>query len=262
MTHRPDFASARLAGSAAFRDLGGAPAEDGRRVAHGMLFRSDAMTTLDDADREIVRSLAFRLVCDLRGSAEREREPCLAWLDAGTRRLHLDVSAGLALATAKFVDRLRRGPDPAAAAAMMQATYAHMPRSASPLLGQLFEALAAGEWPMLVHCTAGKDRTGFTVAMILSALGVPRDYIVTDYLRGSGHDPLHDGQPSARLLETIVGRRLDPEEAVLVHGVHASYLEAAFATIERDWGSPITYLEQAAGLDAQRRQSLRDHVLV
>jgi protein-tyrosine phosphatase len=262
MTRHQDLAATRLAGSAAFRDLGGAPAADGRHVAHRRLFRSDALATLGDADREIVRSLAIRLVCDLRGPAEREREPCLAWLDAGIRRLHLDVSAGLAPATAEFVERLRRGPDPAAAAAMMQATYAQMPHSASSLLAQLFDALAEGEWPVLVHCTAGKDRTGFTVAMILTALGVPRDYIVEDYLRGSGHDPLHEGQPSARLLEAMVGRLLDREEAVLVHGVQASYLEAAFATIERDWGSPTTYLEQVAGLDAQRRRSLREHVLV
>ena len=252
----------RPAGSPAFRDLGGAPAADDRRLAHGKLYRADAMTQVDDEDRTGVSRLGLRLVCDLRGAAEREREPCLTWLEPMTRRLHVDVSAGLATATAESVELLRRGPNPAAAATMMRTTYEQLPGSAGPVLGQLFDALAHGAWPLLVHCTAGKDRTGFVVAMILSALGTPREFVFEDYLRGSGRDPLLHDQPSGRLLETMLGRRLEPGEARWVHGVHRDYLAAAFATIEREWGSPEAYLERAAGLDASRRDAIRSHVLV
>ena len=256
-----DSATQPLAGSAAFRDLGGLPGAGGRCLAHGRLFRADALSDVGHDQRAFLGALGLRLVCDLRGSAERDREPCLAWLEPAPRRLHLDVSSGLAVATAGSVALLRRGPDPAAAAAMMRTTYAQLPHAAAPLLGQLFEAMADGHWPVLVHCTAGKDRTGFAIAMILSALGTPRELIFDDYLRGSGRDPLLHDQPSGRLLEAIVGRRLEPDEAVLVHGVHREYLAASFATIERDWGSVAEYLARAAGLDAARSRAMLRHFL-
>lgn len=253
---------ATLAGSAAFRGLGGAPTVDGLRVAAGRLYRADALAALDATDRAVLDAIGLRLVCDLRGRDERERTRCLHWLQPAPRVLSLELSAGLAAATASAIERMRRGPDAAAAAAMMRATYATLPRSAAPFLGELFGALAAGELPVLVHCTAGKDRTGFSIALILTALGVEPEFIYSDYLHGSGRDPLAEDQPSAHMLEWLVGRRLSPDEAFWVHGVHREYLDSAFAAIERDWGSVQRYLEIAAGLDAQCSASLRERLLV
>jgi hypothetical protein len=127
--------------------------------------------------------------------------------------LHLELLSGLAAATLPFLDRLRRAP-------LMETTYAHLPCSAAPLLSQLFESLAAGGWPLLVHCTAGKDRTGFTVAMILAALDVEPDFIRDDYLRGSGRNPLEIEQPSTHMMNALIGRRLTDEESRFVHTVH------------------------------------------
>jgi protein-tyrosine phosphatase len=246
-----------LAGSAAFRDLGGAPTVDRRRVACGRLFRADALSGLDVQDRATLRSLNLRLICDLRSSAERSSKPCLDWLDPAPRRLQLELSAALAAATLPLLERLRRGPDPEAARELMEATYAELPGSAAPFLAQLFESLATGEWPLLVHCTAGKDRTGFTVAMILTALDVEPDFIRHDYLRGSGRNPLESEQPSTHMMDALIGRRLTDEESRFVHAVHRGYLDAAYARIARDWGSPLAYLERVAGVDARRRATLR-----
>jgi protein-tyrosine phosphatase len=250
-----------LRSSPAFRDLGGAPTTDGRQVLAGRLFRADALSALDAADRAVIDSIGLRLVCDLRGADERTRTRCLHWLDPEPSVLHLELSAGLVKATAPLVSRLARGPDLEAAAAMMRTTYAELPRSSSALLGALFESLATGGTPALIHCTAGKDRTGFTVAMLLSALGVSRDFIYEDYLRGSGRDPLDPAQPSSHMLDAMLGRLLEPEEAVLVHGVHREYLDAAFASIECGWGDTLRYLEHVAGVDADRRRALREHLL-
>ena len=229
--------------------------------AAGRLFRSDALVELTGDDRAIVKGLGLRVVCDLRSVAERERTPCLDWMQPAPRRICLDLSEGLGASTAANIKHMREGPDPEAAASMMRATYRELPRSSATLLRQLFDVLVAGEVPLLLHCTAGKDRTGFVVAMILDALGVPREFVVADYLRGSGRDPLDDAQPSSRLLETIVGRVLAPEEAVLVHGVHREYLEAAYATIESDWGDVRRYLECVAGLTTDRRHVMREQFL-
>jgi len=247
----------RLRDSPAFRDLGGTATDDGRRVRPGRLFRADALTALAAPDRAVIDRLGLRLVCDLRGHAERARAPALGWLQPAPRTLHLDIATALAADVAPFVERLGRGRDAAAAAAMMRATYAALPRAAAPSLQTLFKSLCDGELPVLVHCTAGKDRTGFVTAMILSALGVGRNSVYADYLRGSGRDPQQADQPSAHALETMIGRRLDPEEAGLVHGVRRDYLDAAFAAIERGWGGTTGYLQRAAGLDADRLMALR-----
>jgi protein-tyrosine phosphatase len=254
--------SITLSGSAAFRDLGGAPTIDRRRVAYGRLFRADALSGLDEQDRAILNRLNLRLVCDLRSAPERSSRPCLDWLEPEPRRLHLELSSGLATATLPFLDRLRRAPDPEAARELMETTYAHLPRSAAPLLSQLFESLAAGEWPLLVHCTAGKDRTGFTVAMILAALEVEPDFIRDDYLRGSGRNPLEIEQPSTHMMDALIGRRLTDEESRFVHTVDSSYLDAAYARIEHDWGNALAYLERATGLDAGRRATLREQFVI
>lgn len=251
----------RLASSPAFRDLGGLPAADGRRVAYGRLYRADALSAPAAADRAVLDALGLRLICDLRGGDERTRTPCLAWLQPEPRRMHLDVSADLGPDVLQPLQRMMRGPDPDAAAAMMRATYAALPRGAAPVLGGLFRALAQGECPALVHCTAGKDRTGFITAMILTALDVPRTHVEVDYLLGSGRDPQHVDQPSSHMMTAILGRTLDPAEARHVHAVHRDYLDAAFAAIERDWGSPLNYLKQAAGIDAPLQVALQQALL-
>ena len=179
----------------------------------GRLFRADALSRLNDEDRAVIDALGLRLVCDLRSADERRHTPCLPWVQTRPRELHLELSAGLVSAVAPAIERLLRGPDAAAAAAMMRTTYAELPRSAAPLLGKLFDAMLGGDLPVLVHCTAGKDRTGFTIAMILTALGVSLDVVYADYLRGSGRDPLQADQPSSHLIETILGRQLQPDEA-------------------------------------------------
>jgi protein-tyrosine phosphatase len=248
--------------SPAFRDLGGTRTSDGRVIARGRLFRADALSLLDTDDRAVIDGIGLRLICDLRSRDERERTPCLPWLQPRPRVLQLELSMGLVAAVAPWIERLLRGPDPAAAAAMMRTTYAELPRSASGLLNELFNALASGDTPVLVHCTAGKDRTGFAIAMILSALGVPQEVIYEDYLKGSCRDPLVTDQPSSHLLESILGRQLQPEEAVLVHGVHREFLDASFASIARHFGDTLSYLEQAAGVDASRRIALQRSLLV
>ena len=203
----------------------------------------------------MLNRLNLRLVCDLRSAPERSSRPCLDWLEPEPRRLHLELSSGLAAATLPFLDRLRRAPDPEAARGLMETTYAHLPCSAAPLLSQLFESLVAGGWPLLVHCTAGKDRTGFTVAMILAALDVEPDFIRDDYLRGSGRDPLEIEQPSTHMMDALIGRRLTDEESRFVHTVHGCLSRRGVRTDRRTTGepaSPISSVRQVSTRVAAR----------
>lgn len=250
-----------LPGSPAFRDLGGMLTTDGRRLAPRRLFRADALNSPDiDRDR-LLPELGLRLVCDLRNAEERELARCLHWLDPAPRSLHVELSANLAVPAAPLVRRMIAAPDPEAALALMRLTYASMPRAASSRLHVLFEALAGGEWPAVIHCTAGKDRTGFTVAVLLAALGVDRDAIYADYLLGSRRDPLQVDSPSSRFLARLLGRDLVPDEARFMNGVRGEFLDASLEAIEREWGSMRSYLHQGLGLDEARLTRLRGQFL-
>jgi protein-tyrosine phosphatase len=113
----------------------------------------------------------------------------------------------------------------------------------------------------VIHCTAGKDRTGFTVAVLLSALGVDRDDIYADYLLGSRRDPLQADSPSSQFLTRLLGRELVPDEARFMHGVRREYLDASMEAIARDWGSMQDYLHRGLSLDDARLGQLRRQFL-
>lgn len=230
-------------------------------MAHGRLYRADALHSAALDESGVLHALGLRLVCDLRSDGERKLTPCLDWLEPAPRFLHLDLSANVGAEVTSWLQRLVRGPDPEAAAGLMRATYATLPRSAAAMLGKLFESLASGELPALVHCTAGKDRTGFTIAMILAALGVSRDAILADYALGSGRDPLTVESPSGRIFLDLIGRSLETHEAAILNGVRREFLETSLAVIDEGWGSVERYLGQAIGVDAPLRRALREHLL-
>jgi protein-tyrosine phosphatase len=254
-------AAPALSGSPAFRDLGGLPTADGRRIACGRLYRADALHSRDvDADG-VLDQLGLRLVCDLRSLEEREFAPCLQWLDPGPATLQLELASNIAEPATPLLRRMIQGIDPEAARALMLLTYREMPRAAAARLGTLFRRLSAGEWPVLIHCTAGKDRTGLTVASLLWSLGVPQDLVLDDYLLGSRRDPLAAESPSAQFFTQILRRPLHADEARYVHGVQREFLDASLRTIEQEWGGIDGYLHSGIGLDDGLIDNLRQQLL-
>jgi protein-tyrosine phosphatase len=113
----------------------------------------------------------------------------------------------------------------------------------------MLESSPPGGLPALVHCSAGKDRTGYVVAILLSALGVPYEAIADDYLR-SASTPARQTciEASRHVLEAVLGFGPHPDVVQVVSEVHREFLGAAFATIEREYGGVEPYL-LACGVD-------------
>jgi protein tyrosine/serine phosphatase len=161
-----------LDGAFNFRDLGGLPAVDGRRVRRGVLYRSDTLQALSEGDVDrLVRELGIGLVVDLRGgleATEQGRGP----LAAGTT-CYLNAPLPEAPATDEPAERQT-----------LQFYLANLAAAASPLptLLQLLSSVA-GRVPTVLHCAAGKDRTGLVTALVLRLIGVEEDAVVGDYLR-------------------------------------------------------------------------------
>ena len=164
-----------------FRDLGGLPA-GGAQIRPGVLFRSEGPSNFLPHHAAAIGSLGIRTICDLRSQVERDASPH-AWRDASCRWRGLSVNADLRVFGHEGRERLIRGPDPQIAIDTMVETYREIAHALVPHWQEIAEIFLNDEAPVLVNCTAGKDRTGLVVAILLEVAGVPRDAIMDDYLR-------------------------------------------------------------------------------
>ncbi len=228
------------------RDLGGWPTGDGRRVRTGLVFRAPALINLTASDEAEVAKLGLRTVCDLRGLRERSNAPVSI---AGVDNLSMPIEPSVG---ASLRDILRTG----------QATGHVAPEEMFDLLRDAYRAyalqshaqyralfarlLSPGGLPLLLHCSAGKDRTGFGSALLLTTLGVSWDHVLEDYLATN------------RFWRRETASMFDlpqPIKDVLL-GAHETLLVAAFDAARGEYGSIDAYLERAIGLDRAARDAL------
>ncbi|WP_038200282.1 tyrosine-protein phosphatase [Xenophilus azovorans] len=237
-----------LRGAPNFRDLGGLGTREGRFIAPGRLLRSGQLGELHAEDIEHLAAWLGADVCviDLRGASERLRQAC-ALPQAVVHSLPIEPSVALKLDTA-----IASGQDltPAMARAFMAEAYRGFVRKAQAQATSLFaHVLDRAGRPLVVHCAAGKDRTGFMVALLLSALDVPRETILEDYLLTN------------QRVQPRESRRYAPEIMEVLGTVRAEFLEAAFDLIDEGFGGTARYLQQAAALTPQRRARLHEVLL-
>jgi protein-tyrosine phosphatase len=242
-----------------FRDIGGLAAADGRRLRNRVLYRSEGPASFTAVHRGELADLGIRLICDLRKQSEREAAPN-DW--SGSARLfNLAVDSDPSAATHASWNVLRLDPSDAGARASMRLSYRSMPAALHPHLAGLVDACNAGEIPLLIHCTAGKDRTGVLVALLLTALGVTHEDVVADYLRSSIFgENLRLGGPLMGAFEASFG--FAPSEAAVdvMIGVDRDYLDSAFDALAQQWGSVERYFS-TAGLDGARLERFRAALL-
>jgi protein-tyrosine phosphatase len=228
-----------LEGGHNFRDLGGYATTDGRHLRPGLIYRSASLADLTPSDHAKLDALGLRVICDLRGNEERRRRPiqwpATACLEVWSRN-HEETAANILeflLQPAVTAHDTRR---------LMIEAYRRLPYDQADSYRQVFHRIAQGNVPMVIHCSAGKDRTGVAVALLLSALGVPRNTVIADYME-SGRDVQRN---CAVALDNHVLKRLAvvPTEVwIPMMHAEASYIEAMFEQILADYGSIESFLE-------------------
>ena len=229
-----------LEGASNARDLGGWPTADGRRVRFGRVFRSAALTGLTERDTAVLAGTGLRTVCDLRGTREAEQAPYALERLPGARvcRLPIEPSVGASLRDL-LATRDATGED---VLTVMKRAYRAYALEWSHRYRAVFALLQEEAAPLLLHCSAGKDRTGFGAALILTALGVPREAVREDYLASNR---LWRG--GARIAAGL------PEEvAATLLRVHGELLDAAFEAIEEAFEGFERYAGVMLGVDMGR----------
>lgn len=249
-----------LTGAWNFRDVA-----ESADIRPGLLFRSSELSRLTDEGGAALLALGINDVADLRSRRELERRGP-GQVPAGVALHHLpfhfeDDSEQDAPHEATFQRVMSESPDgedvAESAKRYMTEVYEEFPTltGAQVAVRQVISLLADGR-PVIAHCFAGKDRTGFTVATVLEAIGVPREAILTDFLRSNDAiEPLR-----ASIMESVKARAGEAPEVLTfaearltdaVLGVHADYLDAAHRKVEEIYGSVGGFLDASGVTEAE-----------
>jgi protein-tyrosine phosphatase len=258
------FDAYALAGGCNLRDVGGLATADGRRVRRGRLLRSGVLTRLTPAAVQALQALPVRAVCDLRRTEERARHPNPSF---GPQVRRFEWDTGLATSPIRDEAFIRSESVEAARGAMVE-MYRRIPFVLQSRLAGAFAALAhAGDGATIVHCSAGKDRTGVAIALILESLGVAREHVVADYVRTREVVDLRrelfgDDATGAGLAANAGPFRALPRYALdAVLDAHPDYVLAALDAVEERHGSVEHYLLDELGLAPALLVDLRERLL-
>ena len=250
---RLDFTGAKN-----FRDLGGYRTVDGRAVIWGILYRSDQLQKLTNADLNYLTALVLDRIIDFRAVHEKEEAPDripsnsdiriveIPILDSSTE-VWRDTHDQLIKDNLKNIDSVKS----------MIETNIELATRFTPQMRQfVHELFSASGRPVLFHCAAGKDRTGFAAAILLRILGVPLEVVMEDYLLSNQYY-LSAHSWSLFLIRLMKGKRFSNVVKGFLE-VRPAYLCAAFEAIDREFGSFEKYVHNGLGLTEQDIKHLRN----
>jgi protein tyrosine/serine phosphatase len=251
-----------LGGVHNFRDYGGYGVEGGGTLRRAMLWRSAHHEQASDEDLAAIDTLGLETIIDLRGDDERLAHPCRRSPNFEARVLFADgITAGMA----PHLQAAGGAIDAATARARMIDVYAGMPYRPALVntLRLYLAALAEYDAPSLVHCVAGKDRTGFAVAVVHRLLGVHEDDMMADYLltnvAGRIEERIAQG---AIVVRARYGAEIGDDAVRTLMSVNPAFLDAALATVRRDHGDVAGYAEAVLNLTPEMRDALVTKLVV
>ena len=255
-----------LTGAPNARDLGGILSADGRHVRPGMLIRSGALSRLTEEDINKLRQIGLKTVVDFR--AERERGDRPDAVIEGVRYVNCPIL--------EQMTGITREQNDGEIAALIAMPYLH--GNAADRMAGMYLPLVESDYStthyaqflrcvlehedgaLLFHCTQGKDRAGIGAMLVLSALGVPRKAILEDYLLTNGYLAAEVD----RVVEESRRYSEDPDLEFAIRAFEAAserYMQNAWASIDRNYGSVEAFLDQRLGFGAHEAAVLREKYL-
>lgn len=248
-----------IRGALNFRELGGIPVRDGRRVKHGVLYRSGSLHLMTEEELQFVRDHKIAAVIDLRDKWSQKRKPDP---DIGAEHISYD---GLPAKGGEKIDFSAKGFGQKGEAAQIQLEkvrqyYVDMPFGYDAFHA-MFNALKEERSPFLIHCTKGKDRTGIACILILLALGADKETALADYMRSN---EFRAEEIRARMEE---GRAIAPQDEgymtlmYLREGAREELGSAVIDHLLEQCGTIEEYMAEEYGWDEETLRNFREHYL-
>ncbi|WP_339719490.1 tyrosine-protein phosphatase [uncultured Paraglaciecola sp.] len=255
-----------LEGGRNFRDLGGYPTTDGKTVKWGKLYRSGVLAGLTEQDYHFIDELDIKTIVDFRANSERNSE-VTQWQASPVTVIKKDYEMDFDF---NEIGRLLRRPDLSKEMleGMMAQFYPTILDDQKQNYTAMFDTLVKSDEGLLFHCTAGKDRTGVSALLILTALGVDKQTAIDDYMATNRYlDPrslmpknTEDMDPKAAAMMKMFAS-LPPEIAQPLVGVTQPLIEAAIAKMEAQHGSILEYIQQELAVSDEDLLVLRQKYL-
>lgn len=244
-----------------FRDLGGYLNVEGRRLRWGRLYRSDKLSALSIEDQKYFARLEVKRIVDFRSDEERSTAPHRLLAEHRVRIDPMPIAVEAAQVDSVYSRLMSDGVTPADMAQyLVDANREFVTRFTPVFRDWLHSLLDPSHYPQVFHCTAGKDRTGLAAAIVLLALGVPRDTVMSDYLATNSY--------TAERIDTIIRRvlsrndwKVNEETIRVLFQVQPRFLEAAFEVIDERYGDVDNYLRGGLDFHDEHRQELANLLL-
>jgi protein-tyrosine phosphatase len=245
-----------LEGPRNFRDLGGYPTREGRRVRWGQVFRADSLAELTEPDIAYLERLGLARVIDLRGDEEVSEYPNRLAGRAGFTYLRRPTGDE-GLTPGEWARRFEAGEFGEIDASWLVRGYQRTLDERPHKIGAVLRELGGAKSPAVFHCTAGKDRTGVISALLLLLLGVPRDVVVGDYSLTA----LYTGNRIPAADAWFEERGIDPERAAHVLSSRREAMEETLDHLDANHGGPERFARDKANLTDREINSLRDWLI-
>ncbi|WP_293676509.1 tyrosine-protein phosphatase [uncultured Phenylobacterium sp.] len=244
-----------------FRDFGDYAAGE-RRLKPGLLYRSANQAMATDTDLTRLATLNLSVIVDLRRSNEREKSPSRRWEGFSAQVIENDIGQESLDEWAHFITTSDLTVESFRQYMLEYYRQAPFQTRHIDLYSRYFRALAETDGPVLVHCAAGKDRTGIICALTHHVAGVHDDDVMDDFLLTNDPERLTNRLPMIRqVILDATGRVADDEALMTAMRVEAEYLHEAFAAMRENHGSLDGYLDQALGLDPALREAIHERLL-
>ena len=247
-----------------FRDIGGYPTVNGRRVKWGLLYRADSLSKLSETDQAYFEKLGIKSIVDFRSNEERENEPDNINSTSIEMR-SIPIAAGKPSGLVMAMRLLKLLTDKEQATSELKTLLVGVNRQLIEDNTQDYRLwmpslLSADSYPMVFHCSAGKDRTGIAAVLVLLALGVDKEIAIEDYMATNRYIDSQVDQLIKRINSGTFGL-IDAMAIKPTLTVDRRYIEEAIITMERQYGSIDNYLLEGLGIDKEKQQALQKLLL-
>lgn len=256
-----------IKGMTNLRDIGGYRTKSGRRIRKGLLLRSEVLVrpgfptkmpiwNQDSADA--YAALGLKTIIDLRATQETEEQPSAWSLATGARLIHLPVGEGGEGDATDIMKRLFAGELRSFSVDDLTRFYAKTVHREARNFGRVLEELSRQDaLPALVHCAAGKDRTGLLIALVLEALDVPRETVVADYAMTERLRP----NRVAHYSDILGPRNIAPDAVSALFGTPPRAMSDLLGGIDAEFGGVEVFLRVAAGVSPEALRALNDALI-